>query len=233
MRSRGSQSPGISPRSVRGGCAGSSPAGSGHSMSHSSISQAGSASLRRQCSGSQTTPSVPWRMRYSVVASGWSEAPHTGGGVAGEDVVVHGLVGRDGAERSLVPAELGLCPDHRAEDRVALLLELGGLPVGGGPVPRIVGIQVVEDVGHVVRDVALPRCGQLHGDPEGRGPGRRGPVLLSSHAGHGLRGRPLRLVLRFGRCCGLAAARCLWGAWGLQAVGPVLRALQGFVRAGP
>ncbi len=77
------------------------------------------------------------------VASGRSEAPHAGGVVAGEDVVVDGLVGRDCAERPLVPAELGR-PDHRAEERVALLLEPGGLPVGGGPVPRVVGIQVVE-----------------------------------------------------------------------------------------
>ena len=28
-------------------------------------------------------------------------------------------------------------------------------------------------------------AGGLHGDPEGRDPGRRGPILLSSHLGHG------------------------------------------------
>ena len=81
--------------------------------------------------------------------------------------MVHGLVGRDGAERSLVPAELCLRPDHRAEDRVALLLEPGGPRDRRRPGPRVVGSHVVEDIGHVVRDVALPRGGQLHGDPEG------------------------------------------------------------------
>ena len=126
--------------------------------------------------------------------------------------MVHDLVRGQHAVRAAVAAERAVA--RQADDGVALGLEPRHLAVGRGPVPEVVGIVVVEDVGYIVHEVAAPLVGQLDGQPDARRSGGRRSVRVPSHGVLGLRGWPVQCLRGRVRCWGVPGASAVRGVVG-------------------